>query len=741
MLANELASEPKFSFEIPDVTVKLSVIEFVAYEGMSSCFQIQLSLVSKEEINFDEVISKKAVLTVLGDRFDRYFHGIINEFMQTGSRGHFYLYKAQIGPSLWLLSLEHDCRIFQNKSVKEIVTQVLQESGILSDSFEFRLQNNYQPREYCVQYRETDFNFISRLLEEEGIFYFFEHAQDKHLLVFGDGRINYQPIKGEVDILFRHGEGMLPEEESVYRFVFSRKIFSGKITLRDFNFEHPSLELTSPQEASSFQGLEVYEYPGRYSDEDSAQNLAQIRLQQAMLFKNKASGKSVCPRFVPGFTFHLTEHEREDFNQEYFLVKVSHTGSQPQVLEEQLGTDKGFHYRNHFVAIPSSVTFKPERKTQKPILQGIQTAVVVGPKGEEIYTDKYGRVKVQFHWDREGKKNENSSCWIRVASSFAGGSYGCIFTPRIGQEVMVDFLEGDPDKPVVTGRVYNAENMPPYPLPDEKTKSTIKTNSSKGGEGFNEIRFEDAKGGEEIFVHAEKDLNLRVNNDRRESIGNDRHLIVGRDKYETAESDKHVTVKRDELREIKRDHNLKIKGKEVIEVAGSRSLTVNDDVIEVFKKNHSKLVTQDFYIKAMNVVVEGMSGLTIKVGGSFITLNSGGVFIKGPIVHLNGAGSALSGTAGQAVLPALPRKESADKAPRHQEPEEEDGNKSWIEIELVDEDEQPVPGERYRIILPDATTVAEGTTGSDGKAKVSGIDPGTCKITFPDLDKEAWEKI
>jgi len=750
--------EAQFLFKIADE--ELGVVDFTAREEISSPYEVDLTVASKDEINFDDVIGKEALLTIVGDEASRYFHGIINEFTQSGGAGPFLLYQVNMVPSLWLLSLEQDCRIFQNKSVQDIVTQVLQDAGITGDRFKFRLQEQYQPKEYCVQYRETDLNFISRLLEEEGIFYFFEHAEDKHLLVFGDSTVNYQPINGvpndqnQVEVPFHPPDALVPDEEFVSSCVLSRQIRSGKATLRDFNFQQPSLDLTAPEQADSFQKLEVYDYPGEYLDQDRGKKLAKIRLQEAVMFMDKAEGQSVCPRFIPAFTFKLTGHETETFDQEYLLVELVHTGSQPQTLEERAGGGES-SYSNQFLCIPSSVIIRPERNTPKPVVEGVQTAIVAGPDGEEIYTDEYGRIKVQFHWDREGERNENSSCWIRVATSLAGGNYGCIFTPRIGQEVIIDFLEGDPDRPIVTGSVYNALTMPPYTLPDEKTKSTIKTNSSTGGDGFNEIRFEDAKGEEEIFIHGEKNLDMRIKNDRREWIGNDRHLFVKRDKLEEVDRDIHGIIKRDEIKEIGRDHNLKIKGKEAIEVTDSRSVTVQGDVIEVFKANHSEQVTQDYYVKAMNVVVEAMTGLTINVGGNFITINSGGIFIKGNMVMVNSGGSALSGSAGSVVAPAAPLaaaiageaapgRDPVYDAPTHVEPDEEeaaeDEEKTWIEIELVDEEGNPIAGERYQITLPDGTTVATGTTNSKGLARVSGIDPGTCKITFPNFDKDAWEK-
>lgn len=742
MIWGKSGQEAKFLFEISGTKAETAVVEFTAKERISSPFEVNVSLASEEEIEFDNVVGKEAVLTILGEEADRYLHGIVNWFKRAGSKGRFFLYQARVVPSLWLLSLERDCRIFQNKDVQEIAKQVFKDAGIPSDRFAFRLQSAPPAREYCVQYRETDLNFISRLLEEEGFFYFFEHAKDKHLLVFADSPVAYLPIPGEAEVTYNISGGMVPGEEYVNRLAVTRGVFSGKMTQRDFNFEKPALDLTAQEQEKIYQKLEVYDYPGGYLDQGRGKKLSQVRLQEMTTFQEKAEGQSVCPRFTPGFTFKLTDHERENFNREYLLVEVLHTGTQPQVLEERAET-KGSHYANDFLAIPSAVNFRPERKTPQPVVEGIQTAMVVGPKGEEIYTDKYGRVKVQFHWDREGKRDEKSSCWIRVGSLFAGGQYGAIFTPRIGQEVIVDFLEGDPDQPLITGRVYNADLMPPYTLPDEKTKSTIKSDSSLGGGGFNEIRFEDKKGQEQIFMHAEKNQDIRVKNDCFEWIGQNRNLIVKKDQIEHVENNRHEVVDNDHLEEIGKDRHLKVAGKEAKEVGGSHSFTVNGNVIEVFKGNHSEQVTQKYYVKGMSVVVEGMTDLTFKVGGNFISLSPAGVFIKGTMVFLNSGGSPGSGSAAVAVPPVAPIKAlEADKAAPGQQPKPhkpDESKKSWIEIELVDEDGNPVPGETYCVTTPNGA-VAQGSLDENGFARVEGMDPGNCKITFPNLDKDVWEK-
>ncbi len=457
-------NEPVFLFSIVGTSYKISVVDFTLIERISSPFELNASLASVDEIKFD-VVGKEALLTILGHDKDRYCHGVISKFMYMGSSGRFHLYQARVVPAIWLLSLEQDCRIFQEKTVEDIVREILQEAKITGDRFDFRTQNKSPKREYCVQYRETDLNFISRILEEEGIFYFFEHTKNKHVLVFGDSTVAHKPIEGKAEVLF-NPIGMVPKAEYICRFNFSRRIYSGKATQKDFNFKKPSLDLTCPPENQSRPKpgeLEIYDYPGNYMDQDRGKKLTKIRLEENMTFKQKCEGQSFCPRLLPGFKFKLKDHEPEDFklDQEYLLVEVIHTGTQPQVLEERLsGSEEVASYVNDFTGIPSSVTFRPERKTPKSIVEGLQTALVTGPKGEKSYTDEepYGRIKVQFHWDREGKHDEKTTCWLRVAYPYAGEKHGMQFTPLIGDEVLVAFLEGDPDKPVIVGSFFKGED-------------------------------------------------------------------------------------------------------------------------------------------------------------------------------------------------------------------------------------------------------------------------------------------
>lgn len=572
------ANAPRFIFTVEGN--EWLVVDFSARERLSNPFEIDVTLASEEEIKLADGVGKVALLTIESADHDRTMHGIVNRFVQTGVNGRFFLYQARVVPQLWLLSLARDCRIFQNKSVPDIVRQTLEDSGMTGDLFDFRLQVSYAPREYCVQYRESDLDFISRLLEEEGIFYFFEHSKEKHLLVFGDGAVNYQPIAGQAEVIFNPGSAMVAEEEAVVAFQLARQIRTGKYTLRDFNFEKPSLDLTADHSDKENKRLEAYDFPGEYATTDEGRRLAQVRLQEAVLFKERAEGKSVVPRLVPGFTFSLNSHVIEGFNQEYLLTSVVHHGAQPQVLAEKASAADGTRYENLFEAIPSAVTFRPERRTAKPVVEGVQTAIVTGPSGEEIYPDKHGRVKVQFHWDRLGQNDENSSCWIRVSQLWAGAGWGAMFIPRIGQEVIVDFVEGDPDRPIITGRVYHGTNTPPYGLPGEKTKSTIKSDSTTGGGGSNELRFEDKKGSEEIYLHGQKNWTIAIENDKNQTVGNNESLSVGSNRTKRVGNDQSETIGVNKTIDVGANHTETIGVNKTETIGVNASLTVGANQTE-----------------------------------------------------------------------------------------------------------------------------------------------------------------
>ena len=749
---------------------------FSGTEGISIPFAFELDLRSENHtINFEDILGANVSVSVgLADGNRRFFNGLISRFSQKRGGGElggdprFSHYSATMVPWFWLLTRTSDSRIFQNRSVPDIVEKIFAEKGFTD--LKMDLGGSYEPREYCVQYRETDFNFVSRLLEEEGIFYFFIHKDGRHVMVLADEPGKHPPCPNQASAQYQISAGGWFDEDVITALEWEQEIQPGKYTICDFNFKTPNTDLTvsTPSKQSPGPGeREVYDYPGEYDKRPQGERLSNIRMQEQESKITAIFGTSTCRSFTSGCRFELKNYYRADRNdQSYVLSSITHGVREPVGPS---GEEVKASYSNEFVCIPFKVPFRPPRVTPKPIVEGTQTAIVVGPKKEEIYTDKHGRVKVQFHWDREGKMNENSSCWIRVSQPWASVGWGGIFLPRIGHEVIVDFLEGDPDRPIIIGRVYHGINTPPYELPAEKTKSTIKSNSSLGGGGFNEIRFEDKKGEEQVFVHAEKNHDIRVKNDRFEWIGNNRHLVVKKDKYEHVENIRHEIVDADHTEEIGKDRHLKVKGKEARAVDGSLSLTVQGDVIESLKANHVEQVTLNRYIKAMMAQIEASAEIELKCGASSIILTPAAIFLNAPMICINsGSGPPVPPSMGMAVVPLAPMlaadADVADpgevariKAKQIQEgkgrygapatsmtphkPSEEDiQEKSWIEIELLDEDDNPVPGKRYEVTLPDGQTLASGTLDEKGFARVEGIDPGQCQITFPELHKEAWER-
>ncbi|MCK5269839.1 MAG: type VI secretion system tip protein VgrG, partial [Sedimentisphaerales bacterium] len=425
--------------------------------------------------------------------------------------------------------------------------------------------------------------------------------------------------------------------------------------LCDYDFKNPKNALrviSSVERDHAAAQFEIFDYPGEYTESADGETYARIRIEELQAQYSVARANSDARGVCTGCTFTLTDFPREDQNQEYLITSVNFQINSDVLRPGEQGESSPV-FSCTFNAMDAGQPFRPSRVTPRPTIAGPQVAVVVGPSGEEIHTDEYGRVKVQFPWDRQGMKDENSSCWIRVSQSWAGKNWGAMIIPRISHEVIVEFLEGDPDRPIITGRVYNADNMPPYDLPDNKTMSTLKSNSSKEGQGFNEIRFEDKKGEEQIFVHAEKNQDIRVKNNCYETIGNDRHLLVEKDKFEHVKNNRSEKVDADHKEEIGKDRNLKVKGKEAKAVSKSLSLTVGDDVIEVFKKNHSEETTKDYYLKADNIVIEGMTNVTVKVGDSFIAIESGGIKIgtSGDIV-LEASGNIEQTATGNVSLEA-----------------------------------------------------------------------------------------
>lgn len=490
-MVNLTANEARFLIDVSG-SQAFDVVSFVGQEEISRPYQFNVTVaVDDENIDFSALIATSAHLSLLeDDEVQRHIHGLICSVEELDFGRRLTTYQLQIVPAISFLSKRVNCRIFQETSTPDIIAEVLDCAGMMSDEYKFVLQGQYGPREYCVQYHESDLNFISRLMEEEGIFYYFEHSKNAHKLVIADDAIVHKTIDLPSEIAYHDLTGLIAERSTITSFHYSQCVKSDAVVLKDFNFKKPALNLQSEQTGDQSRGLEIYDYPGIYSEPERGEQLSKIRLQSLQTFVKVGIGESVCLRLVPGYTFKLINHPRSGLDQEYLIVSVSQSAQQPQVLEEG-ATSEGESYENRFKCIPLDVIYRPQCITQKPIVQGVQSAIVVGPVGEEIYTDKFGRVKVQFHWDRQGARDEKSSCWIRVSQTWAGANYGSMFIPRIGHEAIVDFVNGDPDRPIIVGRVYHSINVPPYELPAHKTKSVIRSNTSMGGGAANELLMED----------------------------------------------------------------------------------------------------------------------------------------------------------------------------------------------------------------------------------------------------------
>jgi type VI secretion system secreted protein VgrG len=630
---------------IASVTTPLGETDLLLYrmtgsERLSQLFEYELELLSeKNDINLKSLLGKNmTVKLALPDGEHRPLHGMVTRISLFGMMGNLYYYRATLRPKPWLLTRASNCRILANLSVPDIVKKILSEHGYTD--LENKLTSSYEPREYCVQYRESDFNFISRLMEEEGIYYYFKHSDKLHAIVLCDDKSGHQSAAANQKIRYfpLANEGRR-EEEHFFEWRVSEEIQSGTYEHNDFDFERPSpivLKATST-ELGGHEGdnKEVYDYPGNYIKTSVGDQYAKVRMQELRAGFEYIAANGNTRSLATGHKFDLIDFPRADQNQEYIAVsaqvQIQNNGYESNGIADCLE-----QYQCLYTVISSKTHYRPPRISRIPIVQGVQTAIVVGKSGDEITTDKYGRVKVQFHWDREGKNDENSSCWVRVAQVWAGKNWGAIHIPRIGQEVIVDFLEGNPDRPIITGRVYNADQMPPYELDANKTQSGIKSRSSKGGssDNFNEIRFEDKKGEEELYIHAEKNFTRTVENDDVHKIGFDKK-DPGDQKVDIYN---HRTVTLDQGNDT-----LTVKtGNRVTEVKkGNNNLTVDmgNRSAEIKQGNDDiKLGMGNRTVKLDlgKIAEEAMQSIELKVGQSSIKIDQMGVTIKGMTISIEG---------------------------------------------------------------------------------------------------------
>jgi type VI secretion system secreted protein VgrG len=585
---------------------------FNGSEAISQLFHFDLDLLSENNsIQFQDVVGKNVTLRIYdANGGQRYWNGFISRFSQGAQDRRLTAYRAQMVPWLWFLTRTADCRIFQNLKVPDIIQKIF--TDLKFHDFKLRLYGDFTPRDYCVQYRETDFNFVSRLMEEEGIFYYFKQEDGKHTLILANDPAAHDPCPNQKTARYDFRGGNIVYEDVVTEWFHQEEFRPGAWAQTDYNFETPSTSLAVT--VSGKNPYEIYEYPGQHRVRPAGDKLAKIRLQEQTVPGAVIQGGGGCRYFSSGYQFTLQDHYRADLNQAYVLTSVRHMATQGASYQVGAGGGEELTYRNSFECIPFSTPFRPPRVTPEPFVQGCQTAVVVGPGGEEIYTDKHGRVKVQFHWDREGKKNENSSCWIRVSHPWAGQGWGAISIPRIGQEVIVDFLEGDPDQPIIVGRVYNAEQMPPFGMPGGAVVSGVKSNSTKGGGGFNEISLNDTKGTELINIHAQFDQQKKVEHDERVNIGNDRTEGVGHDEKITIGNNRTEKVGVNEDITIGSNRTEKVGANETISIGSNRTETVgsNESIAVALTRTRNVGVNEMVNVgAAQEITIGGLQALTV----------------------------------------------------------------------------------------------------------------------------------
>jgi type VI secretion system secreted protein VgrG len=603
----------------------LQVQRIQGQEELMKPFCYEMDLRSEDRaVNFSSVIGQPVTVAFsLSSGEPRYLSGIVSRFRQGGTDSRFTHYWAELRPWVWLLSLTRDCRIFQNQTIPDIITTVFADFGLTD--FRNELKSQYDTHEYCVQYQETAFDFVSRLMEEEGIFYFFKHYENRHELILADDMDAHPSCPGSSTVTYRRARKGHREDSVVSQCTLEEQMVPGGFATDDFNFTAPSTNLLVHVPGNDKTRI-WYDYPGRFSTTTAGEVLARRRLEAVEAPGRLLRGEGTCRGFIAGHRFCLDGHDRQDVNGAYVIGRLVLTATQER-------------YENSFEAFPAAVPFRPLPAIPRPAIPGSQTAMVVGKKGEEIWTDQYGRIKVQFHWDQRGAFDEKSSCWVRVAQGWAGKQWGAQFLPRIGQEVIVSFLDGDPDRPLVTGTVYNAEHMPPFPLPQHQTQSGIRSRTTKGGgvTDGNEIRFEDANGQEEFFVQAQKDMKLMVKHDRTTTVSNDETVTVthnrtvtieeGEESLVVCQGDRAITVK---------------KGKETHSVQGTREVTVAADETHVNKQNFTQNVSGDHVLKVTgNLTIDVSGSVTIKAGQSVTT--------KAGMSLTNQAGTSLTNKAGTSL--------------------------------------------------------------------------------------------
>lgn len=569
-----MSTERDIDVSIPAIDDEIFFARMEGTDEISTPFAYSL-LISCKDMNLDplKVLGTPALITINGET-PRHFHGHVADFALDEIRDDLAFFRMTLRPWLWFLSLDADNRIFQDKTTPDIIEEVF--GDYPEAKFKLQLRGKYDKRHYCVQYGESDLNFVQRLMEDEGIFYHFAHAEDGHTLIISDANEALEPAPGAEKLPYEPDSRVsFRDGDFITHWVPKAQVRSGKYASTDYDFEKPSFDLaalTTAPVGHKQDAAEVYHYPGRYIELGPGDKIVERRLHELQADQHRVAAKGTARHLWSGRTFTLELFPREVENDNYIVIRASYVMWDEELRAGQ--TRSGSGYEVSVELTPARVPFRPPRRTPKPRMQGPQTAVVVGPAGSEIFTDEYSRVKVQFHWDRLGKRDENTSCFVRVSAAWAGAGWGFIQIPRIGHEVIVDFLEGDPDQPIITGRVYNAEQPVPYGLPGNASQSGWKSWSTPSSGGFNELRFEDKAGAEEVYFQAEKDHTELVKNDETRTIGHDFAEDVGHDAQQSIGHDRTESVGNDKAVSVGNNRTVSIGVNDDETVGSNRSLTV-----------------------------------------------------------------------------------------------------------------------------------------------------------------------
>ncbi|MBF8669089.1 type VI secretion system tip protein VgrG [Pseudomonas putida] len=659
-------SDLRFSFQPLAGDIQFEVLSFELDEAISAPFQLKLELISHEdEVDFGQLLDKPVLFTIWQhERPLRYVHGVVSTFSQGETGFYRTRYHALVEPVLARAGLRSNWRIFQHKTVPQILELMLKRQGIAR--FEIKSMGEHQVREFCVQAGETDLDFIARLAGEEGFVYRFEHTPKHHLLVITDrllalGQISRSALKaddeeddfldeddiGPDQVLYRANSGGDQARPCLRRLRYSEQVRTARQVQRDYTFTNPQYRQEHRAGDSSIthqsRDYERFDYPGRYKRDAVGVPFTATRLTALRHDARIAEVEGDDVRLQPGLSFTLIEHPRKDLNAHWRVMRVHHEGNQfTSLQEEAAGAEQGTRYSQEAVLVPGRIEWRPA-PLPKPRIDGPHMATVVGPPGEEIYCDEWGRVKVSFPWDRESKNNEFSSCWVRVSQGWAGGSWGSMAIPRIGQDVIVQYVNADPDQPMITGRTYCGDQLPPYDLPEHKTRMTIKSQTHKGN-GFNELRFEDELGRQEVFVHAERDMNTKVKHDQTLSVGNDRATATGRDLTTSIARDETIDTGRDRRDHVHQDRFTSIDRNDIHSVGNTSRITIAADHSLNIGGNQSLVIEGTRVIEARTAqrlltrsyMLQGTERIHIRGPSGKIIFDAEGITIEAPNIRFKG---------------------------------------------------------------------------------------------------------